>query len=75
VRRVFLRTGIAQYDDMGHMLEVARRFHPERPGVLDEPAWRIGCEYCHAGIPDCGRCPIGDVCPKLIGTAAGVRGN
>ncbi len=32
VRRVFLRTGIAERDDQQHMVEAARRLHPDRPG-------------------------------------------
>jgi hypothetical protein len=42
VRRVFLRTGLAEYDDLDHIVEVARRLHPERPGELDFPAWLVG---------------------------------
>lgn len=74
VRRVFLRTGLAQRDDVTHMLDVARRAHPERPGALDEPAWRVGRQWCHAGSPDCSACALGDVCPKLIDAAGGVKG-
>lgn len=42
VRRVFLRTGLAELDDIDHMVEVARLLHPERLGALDDPSWRIG---------------------------------
>jgi uncharacterized HhH-GPD family protein len=42
VRRVFLRTGFADEDSMEHMVDVARTVHPERPGALDDPAWRVG---------------------------------
>jgi len=37
VRRVFLRTGIAERDDQRHMIEAARRLDPDRPGALDYP--------------------------------------
>ena len=39
VRRVFLRSGLAERDDPEHMLAEARRLYPERPGALDNPAW------------------------------------
>jgi uncharacterized HhH-GPD family protein len=74
VRRVFLRTGLAEYDDLDHMIEVARRAHPERPGAIDMPAWLIGRQWCHAGLPDCPACVLSDVCPKDIDRANAVRG-
>ena len=74
VRRVFLRTGLAEYDDLDHMIDVARRAHPERPGAIDMPAWLIGRQWCHAGLPDCPACVLNDVCPKDIDRANAVRG-
>jgi len=74
VRRVFLRTGIAEKDDVQHMVATARVLHPERPGELDNPAWEIGRTWCRPTRPDCSACPIGPICPKLIDRAAGVRG-
>ena len=38
VRRVFLRTGLAQWDDLDHMVEVVREANPDRPGQIDLPA-------------------------------------
>jgi len=74
VRRVFLRAGLAERDDVAHMIEIARALHPERPGELDNPAWDIGRQWCHATSPDCHRCPLESACPKLVDRAAGVRG-
>ncbi len=74
VRRVFLRTGLAERDDEQHMIEAARALHPERPGELDDPAWRVGKLWCHASEPDCPDCPITEACPKLIDRAREVRG-
>jgi endonuclease III len=74
VRRVFLRTGLADFDDLEHMLEVAREAHPERPGAIDFPSWLIGSTWCHAGEPDCPACVLTECCPKLVDRAAGVRG-
>lgn len=72
VRRVFLRTRLAERDDIDHMVEVARWLHPERPGELDFPAWLIGRRWCGPGTPSCGGCPLRSVCPKDIGQAAAV---
>lgn len=74
VRRVFLRTGLAQYDDLAHMVEVARQANPERPGAIDYPAWLVGRQWCRAGLPNCTACAIRDVCPKDIGRANAVHG-
>jgi endonuclease III len=66
VRRVFLRSGLAQRDELEHILSIARALHPERPGEIDSPAWLIGRQWCHAGTPNCGACPINPVCPKIV---------
>lgn len=73
LRRVFLRTRIADRDDREHMIAVARQLNPVRPGALDLPAWLIGRGWCHPGIPDCGHCPLTRVCPKDIERAARVK--
>jgi uncharacterized HhH-GPD family protein len=72
LRRVFLRTRLADRDDRDHMIAVARALHPARPGALDLPSWRIGRGWCHPGIPDCASCPLTRVCPKDIERAAQV---
>jgi uncharacterized HhH-GPD family protein len=65
LRRVFLRTGLAERDDVNHMVAVARILHPERPGALDNPAWDIGRRWCHPTSPDCSSCPLNVACPRL----------
>lgn len=35
VRRVFLRTGLAQRDNVAEMVAIARTLHPQRPGELE----------------------------------------
>lgn len=74
VRRVFLRTGLATHDDISHMVAVARALNPERPGELDNPAWDIGRQWCHARAPECEACPLTEVCPRLIERGDMVRG-
>ena len=53
LRRVFLRCGLAERDDLSHMVAAARSARPERPGSLDFPAWDIGRRWCHPKDPDC----------------------
>jgi len=74
VRRVMLRTGLAERDEVNHMVGAARIANPERPGALDLPMWEIGKTWCRARSPECDRCVIGDVCPRRVDAAANVRG-
>ena len=74
VRRVFLRTGMAEIDDQDHMVATARLAHPQRPGALDAPAWVIGRTWCRPRDPDCPACPLDDVCAHRIAMGDGVRG-
>jgi hypothetical protein len=46
LRRVFLRTGLAERDEVDHMVAVARTLYPDRPGALDPPARDIGRRWC-----------------------------
>jgi uncharacterized HhH-GPD family protein len=72
LRRVFLRSGLAERDDPRAMIEAARELWPELPGALDPPAWAVGREWCHAGAPECPECPLTEVCPKLVVRASTV---
>jgi len=72
IRRVFLRTRLAERDDRDHMIARARELYPQRPGALDLPAWLIGRKWCRPGAPTCERCPLTMVCPKDIERAAHV---
>jgi uncharacterized HhH-GPD family protein len=74
LRRVFLRTGLADRDDVVHMVAVARSLYPERPGALDLPAWDIGRRWCRPADPDCITCPLNAVCPRLISRGGSVKG-
>lgn len=74
LRRVFLRTGLAERDDREHMIRAARVAYPERPGALDFPAWLVGREWCGAGVPRCGDCPLALVCPRRLDRALSVKG-
>jgi uncharacterized HhH-GPD family protein len=74
VRRVFLRTGLAERDDPVHMVAVARETHSTRPGALDFPAWLIGRQWCRPRQPLCDECVLALVCPRLIERGDDVRG-
>jgi uncharacterized HhH-GPD family protein len=74
VRRVFLRTGLAEQDDADHMIKIARHLHSDRPGALDFPTWNVGRTWCHPGIPDCPNCPLDPVCAQRIDIGRQVRG-
>ncbi len=73
IRRVFLRTGLADTDDLDHVVEQGRLAHPDRPGAIDLPAWDIGRRWCRPRDPDCDACPLAAACPRLIDRAEGVR--
>lgn len=74
VRRVMLRTGLAERDHMAHMVERARQLHPERPGALDLPMWEIGRTWCHKREPRCELCVISSECPRKVAAGNAVRG-
>ncbi|GBE22393.1 endonuclease III [bacterium BMS3Bbin01] len=74
VRRVFLRTGLAERDDVQHIIDAARALNPQRPSALDPPAWIVGRTWCRPRNPNCAECALGDVCPKLIERGDAVRG-
>lgn len=74
VRRLMLRTGLAERDELAHMVERARELHPERPGALDLPMWEIGRTWCHKRDPECEICVIGDQCPRLVDKGTTVTG-
>jgi len=73
VRRVFLRSGLAERDDRAHLVQAARLLHPKRPGALDYPAWWVGHEWCRPTEPRCDSCPIRQVCPQHKGRALNVN--
>jgi len=64
VRRVFLRSGLIDRDVPEEVSRAAREACPERPGLLDLPAWLIGRETCRPGQPRCEACRIGHACAQ-----------
>lgn len=74
LRRVMLRTGLAQRDNVDHMVAIARILHPQRPGELDFPLWDIGRSWCHKTEPVCRECVLTGLCPQNIVAGNSVRG-
>lgn len=66
VRRVFLRTGMAERDTPEAVADAARCACPEAPGRLDLAAWLVGRDWCRPTSPLCGECRLGPVCPQLV---------
>lgn len=66
IRRVFLRSGLANKDEMETILNAARKLNPEYPGIIDLPSWYIGKFFCRPIEPLCKACPIRKVCPKKL---------
>jgi len=67
VRRVFLRSGLAEEDTPEAMEAAALRACPGSPGTLDLPAWLIGRQTCRPHTPLCDECRLGSECPRRIG--------
>jgi len=66
VRRVFLRTGLADTDTVEAIEAAARCAYPEAPGTLDLATWLIGRNWCRPKVPLCESCRLGGVCPRLV---------
>lgn len=66
VRRVFLRAGLIDEDDVESVVRAARVLNPTYPGELDLPAYYIGKKFCHPKSLECPKCPLTSVCPKRV---------
>jgi len=65
VRRVFRRLGlVSDKATAEELVYKARSLHPEYPGLLDNPAFEIGRNWCRPRNPKCGECYMSDLCPR-----------
>lgn len=64
VRRVFLRSGLAEEDSVDAIEAAASRACPESPGTLDLSAWLVGREWCRPSAPACDACRLGATCAR-----------
>ena len=62
IRRIFLRMGLTDKDNIKDITESARKICNEFPGSLTLPFWVAGREYCRPTNPKCNECPIKDRC-------------
>ena len=68
VRRVVRRLGLVDPDASDDQIILrARALNPKYPGELDLPCCEIGRTWCHAKKPECGKCPMDALCPKVRG--------
>lgn len=65
VRRVFLRSGLAEEDTPAAIADAARTACPDAPGSLDLAAWLVGRDWCRPHDPRCDACRLAAVCPRF----------
>jgi len=66
VRRVFLRSGLAEEDTPEAIEAAALLACPDSPGTLDLAAWLIGRQTCRPQTPLCDECRLGAACPRRV---------
>lgn len=64
-KRVLYRLGIIEEEDFDLAIQATRMMNPKYPGALDGALWSIGRQWCFASDPDCLRCPLKRLCPKI----------
>ncbi|NTU71964.1 MAG: hypothetical protein HGB10_09140 [Coriobacteriia bacterium] len=76
VRRVFLRSGLADEDTPEAIEAAASAACPDAPGTLDLATWLVGRDWCRPKVPLCDACRLGSVCARrveLTPTGVGAR--
>ena len=67
IRRVFYRLGLIPGQASNEQIIFqARALSPEFPGLLDLPVWEIGRTWCKPSEPNCQKCYMQQVCPKIL---------
>ena len=64
VRRIFLRMGLTDKDNIKDVTAKARNICKEFPGSLTLPFWVAGREYCRPTNPNCEGCYLNQFCKK-----------
>lgn len=64
VRRIFLRMGLTDKDNIKDVTAEARNICNEFPGSLTLPFWVAGREYCRPTNPNCEECYLNRFCMK-----------
>jgi endonuclease-3 len=67
VKRVFQRTGFLDKDSsIEELIYTARELNPPYPGIFDLACWEIGRNWCKSRMPQCDKCYLNDLCPKIL---------
>ena len=66
IRRIFLRMGLTDKDNIKDVTASARKICNEFPGSLTLPFWVAGREYCRPSNPKCDECYLNQFCMKKI---------
>lgn len=66
VRRIFLRMGLVDKDNIKDVTSSAREICNDFPGSLTLPIWVAGREYCRPTNPNCEECYLRQFCMKKI---------
>ena len=64
IRRIFLRMGLTDKDNIKDVTSSARQICNEFPGSLTLPFWVAGREYCRPTNPKCEECYLSQFCIK-----------
>jgi len=64
--RVLYRLGVSTEETVEAALEASRRMNPAFPGIVDSALWEIGRNWCRPNAPNCRRCPVEEVCGKIL---------
>ena len=64
IRRIFLRMGLTDKDNIKDVTSSARKICNEFPGSLTLPFWVAGREYCRPTNPKCEECYLSQFCMK-----------
>lgn len=64
IRRIFLRMGLVDNDNIKDVISKAKIICNEFPGSLTLPFWVVGREYCRPTTPNCEECYLSSFCKK-----------
>lgn len=66
-KRILYRLGISSSPiDDDAAIKAGRALNPSFPGEIDGPLWYIGRNWCQARNPQCNKCVMENICPKIM---------
>lgn len=67
IKRIFYRLGLCHRTSTpDDIVKIARKLHPEFPGLIDLPIWEIGRELCRETNPLCTQCYLKQFCKQEL---------